>query len=338
MKLVVLIPCYNESATLEDVVRAVPRVLQGFDCVDVFVVDDGSHDATSEVARRVGVDHIVRFRVNRGLARAWAAGVDAALRAGADVIVNTDGDGQYEGSDIAALVGPIVSGEADLVVGDRAPGSSPYFSLPVRLLQRLGSWVVRRASNTTVPDAASGFRAMTREAALGMMVTSEFSYTIETLIQAGYSRLAVTSVPVRTHPPTRPSRLHRSVIHYILASAATLLRVYALYRPFEVFLSIAASLSLAATALSVRFLFFHLTEAKTGHTQSLLLAVILFVSAGLSALAGLITDIIGGLRRLVTESLMRQRRAEYADYKILRADRHSQIIEIARENTRIANG
>ena len=310
MKLIIQIPCYNEAEGLPSVVADLPRAVPGFDAVELLVIDDGSTDGTADVARAAGVEHVVRFPTNRGLAAAWAAGIDAALRAGADVIVNTDGDHQYRGADVAALVAPVVAGRADLVVGDRRPATIAHFSPLKRVLQRVGSAVVRWASRAAVPDATSGFRAFSREAALRLVVVSDFSYTLETLIGAGDARLAVASVPVTVNPPTRPSRLFVSILHYVRASGVTILRATVRVRPLRAFL-VPAGLCLAAgTALGLRFLFYHLTVPVAGHVQSLILAAVLLVAAFVLGVAGVLADLVGANRRMLAEILYRTRRME----------------------------
>ena len=233
MKLIVQIPCYNERETLPLTLAAIPRHIEGIDEVEILVIDDGSTDGTSEVARRLGVEHIVRHKVNRGLAKTFKHGIDTCLRLGADVIVNTDGDNQYGGDQIPRLLEPILKGEADVVIGDRQAAKNPHFSPFKKILQRLGSFVVGHLSKTHVPDAVSGFRALSRAAALETNIVSPFSYTIEMLIQAGQRRLAVVSVPIETNAPTRPSRLFRSVPQFLRNSLTTIVRIYTMYHPFQ---------------------------------------------------------------------------------------------------------
>ncbi len=257
MKLIIQIPCYNEEQTLGATLRALPRSLPGVDEIEVLVIDDGSLDDTAPVARALGADHVVRFASHRGLARAFAAGLDAALRLGADVIVNTDADNQYPASEIPRLIAPILAKQADLVIGDRGVTSVAGFSPLKRQLQRLGSWVVQRASGLPVPDATSGFRALSREAAQRLMVLSEYSYTLETLIHAGARRMAVAYVPIHTNPPLRPSRLMRSLFDYLAHSTITIIRAYTTYRPLRAFVTVGALIVLAGAALGLRFVYFY---------------------------------------------------------------------------------
>jgi len=311
VKLIIQIPCYNESQTLAGTLADLPREIPGIEEIEYLVIDDGSTDGTSEVARSLGIHHVVRFPQNRGLAKGFMAGVDACLQLGADIIVNTDADNQYCGGDIPALIQPILAGNADLVVGDRQIDTVEDFSSTKKTLQKFGSWVVRLASNTRIPDATSGFRAISREAAMRMFVTSEFTYTLETLIQAGQASLAVTAVPIHTNPKTRESRLFSSVSQYIRRSASTILRIYTMYRPLKAFLFLFSLLSLGGLSLGVRFLYFHFTEDNTGHVQSLILAAILLISAFMVLLIGLVADLVAANRKLLQDAIIRLRRLEY---------------------------
>jgi glycosyltransferase involved in cell wall biosynthesis len=311
MKLVIQIPCYNEEQTLPLTLADLPRGLPGIDAIELLVVDDGSSDRTAEVAQALGVEHVVRLRRNQGLAAAFLAGLEAALAHGADVIVNTDADNQYRGQDVERLVAPILRGEADVVVGDRGVGTLAHFSPVKRHLQRLGSWVVQRAAGVHIPDATSGFRALSREAALRTLVLSEYSYTLETLIQAGARQMAVAYVPVGTNPRTRPSRLMRSLPHYLLQSGLTILRTYTLYRALRVFLLLGGSMILAGLLLGLRFLYFYvLGGGAAGHIQSLILAAILLIIGFQVCLIGLMADLIGFNRKILEEVLYRLRRSE----------------------------
>ncbi len=311
MKLVIQIPCLNEEATLPETIAELPTELPGIDTIELLIIDDGSSDRTRAVARECGVQHIVGFPQNRGLARAFMAGLDAALQVGADVIVNTDADNQYRGADIAQLVAPIVDGSADVVVGDRQVQSIAHFSATKKQLQRLGSWVVRQASHTAVVDATSGFRAFSREAAERLVVTSDFSYTLETLIQAGHARLAVRSVPVQTNAPTRESRLFRGIPQYLRESALTIVRIYALYKPMRTFFTAAALLLAGGLALMLRFLYYYIRGGgSAGHVQSLILAAILVILAATTAVSGMLADLIGANRAILEDIVRRLRRLE----------------------------
>lgn len=309
-KLIIQIPCLNEAETLPRVLGELPRRIDGIDVIEVLVVDDGSTDDTSAVARRHGVPHIVRFRRHKGLAAAFKAGIDAALMLGADVIVNTDADSQYPGSDIPRLLAPIVAGSADIVIGDRNIADVEHMSRSKRWLQRFGSWVVRQVSNTKVPDATSGFRAYTREAALRMTIVSDYSYTLESIIQAGKGRMAIAHVPITSNAKTRPSRLFDSVFTYVKNSAATIVRVYAMYEPLKVFTYVGASVFLAGLAVSIRFLVYYFMNQGAGHVQSLVLSAVLLIVGFQIVLIGLLADVISGTRKLIEDVLYRVRRME----------------------------
>jgi glycosyltransferase involved in cell wall biosynthesis len=310
MKLVIQIPCLDEEVTLPETLAALPRSLPGIDEIAVIVIDDGSTDRTAEVAARAGADEVVRFPNHQGLARAFAAGLDRALQLGADVIVNTDADNQYSADDIPALIAPILRGEADVVIGDRDPAKLAHFSLPKRALQWLGSWIVRQLSGTRVPDATSGFRAFSRSAALRLNVLSDFTYTLETVIQAGKKQLAVAHVPVRANPTRRPSRLFSGTSHYIRRSMSTLVRIYALYEPFKIFTIVGATLITVAVAIGLRFLWYYVQHGGAGHVQSLILAAALLIIGFLTMLIGLLADLIGRNRQLLEDVLLRVRRLE----------------------------
>ena len=310
MKLIVQIPCFDEQATLPETIADIPRTIPGIDRVEVLVVDDGSRDGTAEAARRAGADHVVRHPRNRGLGRAFQTGLQASLRLGADLIVNTDADHQYPGSAIPALVRPILEGRADLVVGDRQTQQVPHFSPAKRLLQRLGSAFVRRLSGTNVPDAVSGFRAVSRSAARRINIVSSFSYTIEMLIQAGKERMAVVSVPVAVNPQTRPSRLFRSVPQFLAQSLVTALRTYTMYKPLRVFSIVGALLLFLGAAPVARFLVFYLRGEGGGHVQSLILGGVLVVLGAVAWLIGVVADLIAVNRTLLENVLERLRELE----------------------------
>ncbi|RIK32210.1 MAG: glycosyl transferase [Chloroflexi bacterium] len=310
MKLIIQIPCYNEAQTLPQTVAELPRTLPGIDCIEILIVDDGSHDETVAVAHTLGVHHIVQLPHNMGLAQAFSAGLEASILRDADIIVNTDADNQYCGADIQKLVEPILQGKAEVVVGDRGVAGLPQFSPVKRQLQRLGSWVVSQAAELDVPDATSGFRALTREAALRTLVLSNYSYTLETLIQAGARRMSVTHVPIHTNGPTRPSRLMRSIPHFLSHSGATILRAYTLYRPLRVFLTLGLLSIAGGTALGIRFLYYYLQGTGSGHVQSLILAAILVIVGFQVMLIGVVADLIGFNRKILEDVLYRLRKAE----------------------------
>ncbi len=313
MKLIIQIPCFNEEHQLPVTLADLPRQVDGFDVVEWLVVDDGSTDRTIEVAREHGVDHIVRLTNHKGLAAAFQAGIDAGLKLGADVIVNTDADNQYDGRDIPKLVEPIVRGSADMVVGDRQISTIQHFSGFKKLLQRAGSWVVRQASQTHVPDTTSGFRAYNREAALQLQVVSRYTYTLETIIQAGKLEVALDHVPVRTNPKTRESRLFPSMSAYVRRNALSIFRVYSQYQPLKVFWGGALVMGLAALALFIRFLVFFVDSphsAARGHIQSLIAGAVLFIGAMLLGSLGVIGDLLDAQRTISQRTFERVRRIE----------------------------
>lgn len=313
MKLIIQIPCLNEAATLPGTLADLPRHVPGIDQIEWLVIDDGSGDDTSGVARAHGVHHVVRFRRRKGLAAAFKAGIDACLAAGADIIVNTDADNQYAGHEIARLVAPLLSGEADIVIGDRNIRDVRHMSRHKKLLQRLGSWTVRQLSGTEVPDTTSGFRAYTREAAMRMTIVSEFSYTLESIIQAGKNRMAIAHVEVATNPRTRSSRLFDSLFSYIKRSAATIVRIYAMYEPLKVFAYIGGTVFLAGFAIALRFLYYYMfgTAAEaSGRVQSLILSAMLMSVGVQVAMFGLLADVISGTRKMLEDLLYRVRTME----------------------------
>ncbi len=298
-KLIIQIPCFNEAGTLGVALGALPRSVPGFDVVEWLVIDDGSVDATVEVALAHGVDHIVRVPGNRGLANGFRSGLRACVQLGADVIVNTDADNQYEARDIPALVEPILQGKADIVVGARPIATTAHFSWRKKLLQHLGSFVVRVASRTHVADAPSGFRALTREVAQRLNVFNDYTYTLETLIQAGHQRLRVVSVPIRTNADLRPSRLLKSITSYVRFSAATIIRTFVAYRPMRFFGWPGAVSLLVAVGIGVRFLFFFFTRGGAGHVQSLILAGALGMIGVVLLLLGMLADLVSVNRKLL---------------------------------------
>jgi glycosyltransferase involved in cell wall biosynthesis len=310
MKLIIQIPCLNEEQTLPVTLADLPREVAGFDAVEWLVIDDGSTDRTVEIARQHGVDHIVRLTNNKGLAAGFQAGLDAALKLGADVIVNTDADNQYDGRDVATLVAPIVAGNADMVVGDRQVMTIEHFSPAKKMLQRLGSWVVRQASQTSVPDTTSGFRAYNREAAIAMQVVSRFTYTLETIIQAGKMTVAIDHVPVRTNPKLRESRLFPSMWTYIRRNGVSIFRIYSMYEPLRVFMLGAALLGIVALVVWARFLWFFLDGRGGGHVQSLILGAVLFNAAMVLAALGVLGDLLSNQRIMLQRIFERVRRVE----------------------------
>mgnify|MGYP002681886162 CR=1 FL=1 len=310
MKLIVQIPCYNEEACLAATLREIPRAIPGVDTIEILVVDDGSTDRTALVAREAGVRHLVRFRGHRGLAQAFMAGLDASLRAGADIIVNTDADNQYPGAEIPGLIRPIMEGEADMVVGDRMIDKLTRFSPLKRFLQRWGSWAVRRISGTAIPDCTSGFRAYNREAALRINIVSQFTYTLESIIQGGKKNLAIVHVPVRSNAETRESRLFSSMGEYVKRSLSTMVRIYAMYEAFKVFIIIGALPLAAGALLAARFLVLYAAGRGQGHLQSLIFAAVFIIIGFQVLLIGLVADIISSNRRLIEDTLYRLRKME----------------------------
>lgn len=309
MKLIVQIPCLNEEATLPRTLRAIPRQIPGIDEIEVLVIDDGSSDRTSEVAREHGADHVVRFTRRKGLAAGFMAGLDAALRLGADVIVNTDADDQYPGEEIPRLLAPILAGEADMVVGDRGVQDVAHFSWTKRRLQGLGSWVVRKVSGTQIADATSGFRAFTRDAALRINIVSEFTYTLESIIQAGKKKVAIAHLPIHARE-TRPSRLFSSTWDYVKRSAATIVRIYAMYEPLKVFLLLGLLLLGGGVILGLRYAWFWWHGAITGHLQSAILSVLLLILGFMTLQWGILADVIAANRKLLEDVLYRVRKLE----------------------------
>ncbi len=313
MKLIIQIPCYNEAEHLPETVDALPGELPGIDTLEYLVIDDGSTDGTAQVAQKIGVHHIVRLPNHIGLAAGFVTGLEACIRRGADLIVNTDADNQYHAEDIQHLIEPILAGRADIVVGDRGVASLEEFSPLKRGLQRLGSWVIAKASGVQTPDATSGFRAISREAALRTLVLSEYTFTLETLIQAGSRRMAVEYVPVRTNPQRRPSRLFSNIPQYLLLSGTTILRAYTMYRPLRVFTVVGLTLILLGMAGSLRFLYFYLIGNGAGHIQSVILSALLLIVGFQVMLIGLLADLIGFNRKILEELLYRLRRLEFGE-------------------------
>lgn len=310
MKLIVQIPCFNEEETLPATVADIPREIEGVEKVEILVIDDGSTDRTVEVAHALGVDHVVCNKHNVGLARTFRFGLDAALQAGADVIVNTDGDNQYMGADIPLLIAPVLSGQADMVIGDRQTDKIEHFSRSKKFLQWFGSGVVRKFAGIWVPDAVSGFRAFSRDAALKLNIVSAYSYTIETVIQAGKKQLAVQSVPIRINPETRKSRLFKNVPDFVMRQVITIIRMYAMYQPLRFFFYMGATLSALGLIPVFRFLYFYLVEGSAGYIQSLVLGGVLLMMGFISLIAGLVADLISFNRQIIEMTLERIRKFE----------------------------
>jgi len=310
MKLIIQIPCFNEAGQLPQTLADLPHELPGFDVVEWLIVDDGSTDETIAVARAHGVDHVVRLTNNKGLATGFQAGLDACLKLGADVIVNTDADNQYRGDDVATLVQPILAGRADMVIGDREVSGIEHFSWLKKRLQRLGSWVVRQASSTSVPDTTSGFRAYNREAAIQILVVSKFTYTLETIIQAGKLLVAIDHVPIRTNPKTRESRLFPSMWAYVRRNSISIFRIYAQYEPLRVFWSLATLMGIAAIGVWIRFVVAYIEGNGRGHVQSLILGAVLFIAAVVLWALGVIGDLLAAQRVMTQKTFERVRRIE----------------------------
>jgi glycosyltransferase involved in cell wall biosynthesis len=308
MKLIIQIPCYNEAATLPVALQALPRHIEGFDKVEWLIIDDGSSDSTVEVAKANGADHIVSFAKNQGLARVFMAGLDACIKLGADVIVNTDADNQYDARDIPLLTKPILDKKAELVIGARPISEIKHFPFIKKLLQNLGSWVVRLASKTDIPDAPSGFRAMSREAALRLNVFNDYTYTLETIIQAGQKNMAIVSVPVRVNEDLRPSRLVKSIPGYMKKSVSTIVRIFVVYRPFRFFASIGLFLFSAGFVIGLRFLYYFSQGSGEGHVQSLILASILLGIGFQTMLVAFLADLLAVNRRLMEDVQFRLRK------------------------------
>jgi glycosyltransferase involved in cell wall biosynthesis len=311
MKLIIQIPCYNEEGTLPVVLRELPRQVVGFDVVEWLVIDDGCTDNTVEVARKHGVDHFVHFKKNRGLAKGFIAGIDKCLKLGADVIVNTDADNQYNSEDIPKLVKPILDGQADIVVGSRPIDEIEHFSFFKKLLQKIGSRVVRIASKTKVKDTTSGFRAMSRDAALRLNVFSEYTYTLETVIQAGQKNLAIISIPVGTNAYLRPSRLMHSLPSYLRKSVATIIRIFVVYKPFRFFMTLGVVIFACGFLIGFRFLWYYLIGNGDGHIQSLILASVLLGGGFQVILVAFLSDLLSVNRRLLEDILYRLKKLEH---------------------------
>ncbi|WP_394521600.1 glycosyl transferase [Pantoea sp. SGAir0184] len=301
MKLIIQMPCFNEAETLEIALAALPRAVEGFDKVEWLIIDDGSTDNTVEVAKKCGVDHIVQHMGNKGLAVAFMSGIENCLKLGADVIINTDADNQYDASNIPDLVEPILAHRSEMVIGARPISTIEHFSPAKKMLQKLGSWVVRGASKTNIPDAPSGFRAISRNAAQKLMVFSEYTYTLETIIQAGQKDISICSVPVNVNEDLRPSRLVKSIPSYIQRSIFTIIRIFVIYRPFRFFLTIGLILMLCGLSISLRYLYFFITNSGEGHIQSLILSAVLLMMGFQTILVSFLADLLSANRKLLED-------------------------------------
>ena len=311
MKLIIQVPCYNEAETLEIALNDLPKHIDGIDEIEYLIINDGSKDNTVEVAKKWGVHYVVNFKKNRGLAKGFMAGMDACLRNGADIIVNTDADDQYKGEDIEKLVRPILDGKADIVIGERPIDQTEHFSPLKKKLPHFGSWTVRVASHSDIPDAPSGFRAYSREAAMRLNVTNEYTYTLETIIQAGRNRMAMESVPIRTNPELRKSRLFSSMFGYVKRSMVTIVRSFMMYKPLRFFLGIGAVVGAIGAALGVRFLVYLAMGAGKGHIQSLILASTLLMMGFMTCIIGFQADIIAANRKILEDVQYHVRKLDY---------------------------
>lgn len=311
MKLIIQIPCYNEAETLEIALNDLPTHIDGIDEIEYLIINDGSKDNTVEVARNWGVHYIVNFKQNRGLAKGFMAGVSECLRQGADIIVNTDADDQYAGSDIEKLIHPILDGKADIVIGERPIDQTEHFSSLKKKLQHFGSWVVRKASSTDIPDAPSGFRAYSREAALQLNVVNEYTYTLEQIVQAGRNKIAIMSVPIRTNGELRPSRLFSSMFSYIKKSMLTIIRAYIMYKPLRFFVGLGAIPLLLGIALGLRYIVLLCIGGGQGNIQSLILCSLLIMVGVLIMVLGVMADTIAANRKLMQDIQYHVRRLDY---------------------------
>ncbi len=312
MKLIIQIPCYNEEETLTIALDALPKHIDGIDKIEYLIINDGSQDRTEEIAREWGVDYVVHFKRNLGLARGFLAGIDLALRNGADIIVNTDADNQYCADDIEKIVRPIIDKKADIVIGERPIDETEHFSPLKKKLQHFGSWVVRKASNTDIPDAPSGFRAYSRKAAMRLNVYNEYTYTLETIVQAGRNKMAITSVPIRTNPELRKSRLFHSMFGYVKKSMVTILRAFLMYKPLNAFTIISVVFAIPGLALAIRYLVYMSIGQGGGHVQSVILAILLLIIAVQSFMMGMQADIISVNRKLLEDIQYRVKKLEFS--------------------------
>lgn len=315
MKLIIQMPCYNEAETLAIALNALPKHIDGIDTIEYLIINDGSKDNTVQVAREWGVNYIVNFKSNKGLAKGFMAGLDACVRNGADIIVNTDADNQYNADDIEKLVRPIIDGKTDIVIGARPIDNTEHWSLLKKKLQHLGSWVVRMASHTDIPDAPSGFRAYSREAAMQMNVINEYTYTLETIVQAGRNKIAMQSVPIRTNAELRPSRLFHSIGSYVKKSMVTIIRAFLMYKPLKFFVLVGLIPFLIGVGIGIRFLCYFILGSAAGHIQSLILASMLILIGVMTFIMGLQADIIAANRKLLEDIQFRVKKIEYGDKK-----------------------
>lgn len=313
MKLIIQIPCYNEAETLKIALDALPKQIDGVDTIEYLIINDGSQDNTVEVAKEWGVQHIVNFKQNRGLAKGFMAGLDMCLRNGADIIVNTDADNQYCGDDIEKLIAPILEGKADIVIGERPIDQTAHFSWLKKKLQHFGSWVVRKASNTDIPDAPSGFRAYSREAAMQMNVVNEYTYTLEQIVQAGRTKIAITSVPIRTNDELRPSRLFSSMFGYVKKSMLTIIRAYLMYKPMRFFIGLGFVPFLIGLAIGIRFIVLLCMGGGQGNVQSLILCSMLILIGVMIWVVGLLADVMAANRKILQEIQQKVREMDYED-------------------------
>lgn len=312
MKLVIQIPCYNEEEHLPKVLAEIPREIPGIDSIEVLVIDDGSTDSSAEVARTHGAHHVLHLKRRRGLAQVFYTGLDASVRLGADIIVNTDADNQYPGAEIARLIQPILEGKAEMVIGDRLVKDLAHFSLTKKLLQSWGSWVVRQVSNTAIPDTTSGFRAFSRDAAMRINIITEFTYTLESIIQAGKKRIPLAHIPIQANETSRESRLFTSIPDYLKKSVSTILRIYAMYEPLKMFTYIGSVVFGAGLLVSIRFLYYYFSpEGGIGHVQSLILAAVLLIVGFQILLIGMLSDLIASNRKLLEDILYRMKLVQY---------------------------
>ncbi len=309
-KLIIQIPCFNEAKSLTQTIQDLPNTIEGIDIIETLIINDGSNDNTTEIAKKLGVDHIVSNKHNMGLAKSFHRGIDQCLQRGADIIINTDGDNQYNGADIKKLIAPILNQQADIVIGDRETHKIPHFSRTKKALQWLGSSVVRKLSGIEVPDTVSGFRAISKEAAIKLNILSNYSYTVEMIIQAGKRGIKVVSVPIRTNPVTRESRLFKSIPDFVFKQIGTIIRMYVMYKPFRVFFYLGSILFLIGIFPITRFLYMYFTGSGDGHVQSLVLGGILMMMSGIAWLAGLLADIISYNRQLHEMTLEKIKRIE----------------------------